>query len=355
MFDLIGGRGQKAGLGPGSMVYVGGEARSAVRLDLIEYDGERFEERTLDSLDEWAGPRDGGVAWLNVTGVHDARVLEAFGARFGIHPLTVEDLHNTLQRAKVEVYEGYLFVVLKMMSWDPSVRLVAEQIALVVQPGLVISFLQEQVAGDVFDGVRAALRGERGRGRQAGSDYLAYLLVDAVVDHYFVVLEQLGAEIDRVEDVILSATKDGAGVGELQRVKRELLLVHNSVWPVREAVSRLERGDSPLVTEETQVYLRDVYDHSIQVMETVETFRDMASGLMDIHLANVSNRLNSVMKVLTVISTIFIPLTFITSLYGMNFRHMPELESVYGYPAVLGTMLVLAGGMVAAFRWRRWL
>ena len=204
------------------------------------------------------------------------------------------------------------------------------------------------------DGVRAGLRGDRGRGRRAGADYLTYLLVDAVVDHYFVVLERLGAEIDRVEDAILSAERDG-GVAELQRVKRELLLVHNSVWPVREAVSRLERGDSELVTAETQVYLRDVYDHSVQVMETVETFRDMASGLMDIHLANVSNRLNSVMKVLTVISTIFIPLTFITSLYGMNFRHMPELESVYGYPVVLASMGALALGMVAAFRWRRWL
>lgn len=354
MFDLIGGRGQKAGLGPGSMVYVGSATRAPVRLDLIEYDGERIDERRLGSLDDWDGPQPGRMAWLNVTGVHDRHVIEALGARFGIHPLTLEDLHNTLQRPKVEVYDDYLFVVLKMMSWDPVVRLVAEQVALVVQPGLVISFLEERVAGDVFDGVREALRGGRGRGRQAGSDYLAYLLVDAVVDHYFVVLEQLGAEIDRVEDVILSVV-DGGGVGELQRVKRELLLVHNSVWPVREAVSRLERGDSLLVTEETQVYLRDVYDHSIQVMETVETFRDMASGLMDIHLANVSNRLNSVMKVLTVISTVFIPLTFITSLYGMNFRHMPELESVYGYPAVLGTMLVLALGMVAAFRWRRWL
>ena len=325
-----------------------------MRLDLIEYDGERFEERRLERLDDWAGPRPGSVAWLNVTGVHDASVLEAFGARFGIHPLTLEDLHNTLQRPKVEVYDGYLFVVLKMMSWDPVARLVAEQVGLVVRPGLVISFLEERVAGDVFDGVRAGLRGDRGRGRRAGADYLTYLLVDAVVDHYFVVLERLGAEIDRVEDAILSAERDG-GVAELQRVKRELLLVHNSVWPVREAVSRLERGDSELVTAETQVYLRDVYDHSVQVMETVETFRDMASGLMDIHLANVSNRLNSVMKVLTVISTIFIPLTFITSLYGMNFRHMPELESVYGYPVVLASMGALALGMVAAFRWRRWL
>jgi magnesium transporter len=354
MFDLIGGRGQKAGMGPGSMVYIGEAGRAPVRLELIEYDGARFEERTLGSLDDWAGPQPDAVAWLNVTGVHDARVLEAFGSRFGIHPLTLEDLANTLQRPKVEVYDGYLFVVLKMMSWDPSARLVAEQVGLVVRPGLVISFLEEQVAGDVFDGVRAALRSDRGRGRRAGADYLTYLLVDAVVDHYFVVLEQLGAEIDRVEDLILSAESDG-GVGELQRVKRELLLVHNSVWPVREAVSRLERGDSTLVTEETQVYLRDVYDHSVQVMETVETFRDMASGLMDIHLANVSNRLNSVMKVLTVISTIFIPLTFITSLYGMNFDYMPELRSVYGYPVVVASMAGLALAMVAAFRWRRWL
>lgn len=354
MFDLIGGRGQKAGLGPGTMVYVGSAPAAPVRLDLIEYDQSQFTARTLERLSEWEGPRPGTMAWLNVSGVHDAGVLGEFGERFDIHPLTLEDLHNTLQRPKVEAYEGYLFVVLKMMSWDPTERLVAEQVALVVREGLVISFQEERVLGDVFGGVREALRTGRGRGRAAGSDYLMYLLVDAVVDHYFVVLEQLGAEIDRVEDVILSPV-DGGGVGELQRVKRELLLVHNSVWPVREAVSRLERGESPLVAAETQVYLRDVYDHSIQVMETVETFRDMASGLMDIHLANVSNRLNSVMKVLTVISTIFIPLTFITSLYGMNFDYMPELRSAYGYPAVLGLMLVLALAMVAAFRWRRWL
>lgn len=354
MRELVRGRAAKAGMEPGALVYVGAERARPVTVEVMDYDGGQCSERTVDSLDALGAAPAGGVRWINVSGVHDAALLQQFGERFGIHPLALEDIHNTLQRPKVEDYAAYLFIVLKMVTADRQRTAVGEQVCLILSKGLVISFQEERLPGDVFDGVRAAVRTARGRVRSSGADYLAYRLVDAVVDGYFGVLEGLGARIDDLEDVIL-ARPGPETVALLHGLKRELIALRNSVWPLREAVTRLERDESGLIADETRVYLRDVYDHAVQVMETVETFRDMAAGMLDIYLSSVSNRLNNVMKVLTVVGTIFIPLTFLTSLYGMNFEFMPELHWRYGYPVLLGVMLVLVLGMLAVFRRRRWI
>jgi magnesium transporter len=326
----------------------------AAEITLLEYGPDSVEERRLEQIADWQPGAGAAVAWINVDDVRDPEVIAHFGQRFGIHPLAVEDIHHTRQRPKLDDYKDYVFIVLKMLTWDASSRSIeTEQVSLIVMPHLVLSF-QERTPADVFEPVREAIRGRKGRIADERADYLAYALIDAIVDHYFVVLEALGDEIDRLEDEVVEQPSSEV-MRRLQELKRELAFLRNSIWPLREVVGRLERGDISLFEERTIVYLRDVYDHTVQVAETVETFRDVAAGLLDIYLSSISNRLNSVMKVLTVISTIFIPLTFITSLYGMNFHRMPELDSRYGYPVVLAIMFIIAAAMLVLFRRNRWL
>jgi len=326
----------------------------AAQITVFEYHGANVVEGSIESIETWRPSSGDSVAWINVDDVRDPEVIARFGERFGIHPLVVEDIYNTRQRPKLDEYNDYLFIVLKMLTWDEAERSIrTEQVSLIVMPQLLLSF-QERTPNDVFEPVREALRARRGRITAEGTDYLAYALIDAIVDHYFVVLEGLGDEVDSLEDEVVERPSSEV-MRRLQELKRELAFLRNSIWPLREVVGRLERGDVSLIGEQTTLYLRDVYDHTVQVIETVETYRDITGGTLDIYLSSISNRLNSVMKVLTVISTIFIPLTFITGLYGMNFEHMPELNSRLGYPLVLLLMLVLALGMLAVFRLKRWL
>ncbi len=322
---------------------------------MFEFTPDSIEERRVASIDDWQPPADDTViTWINVDDVHDPRVVHRFGERFGIHPLVLEDIHNTRQRPKLDDYDDYLFIALKMLTWNDRTRAIqTEQVSLIVMPRLVLSF-QERTPNDVFEPVREALRQKRGRIRHEGADYVSYSLIDAIVDHYFVVLESLGNEIDRLEDQIVEESSTDV-MRKLQELKRELAFLRNSVWPLRDVVIRLERADSPFIQRQTAIYLRDVYDHTVQVIETVETYRDIAGGMLDIYLSSINNRLNNVMKVLTIISTIFIPLTFISSVYGMNFDHMPELGWTFGYPLVLLVMLALIGAMLYVFRRERWL
>lgn len=352
---LVKKRSSKAGLPPGTLVHIGERHREASRVSVITYDENSFSEQASDDLAVCLLLRSQpGVSWINVEGVHSIELLQKMGECYRLHPLVLEDILNTDQRPKREDYGDYLFIVLKMLSLkNDGEGVAAEQVSLILGPNFVFSF-QEGLAGDPFDPVRERLRTGRGKFRSLGADYLVYTLIDAIVDNYFVILENLAERIERLEEELV-ANPGRETVGRLHALKREVIFLRKSIWPLREVISGLERRESSLVREETVVYLRDVYDHTVQIIDTVETFRDILAGLLDIYLSTISNRTNEVMKVLTIIATLFMPLTFIVGLYGMNFRYMPELEWRWGYPAVLLLMLVVVGGMLKFFRGKKWI
>jgi magnesium transporter len=345
---------KKAGLPPGTLVHVGEKKTEKARIRLMDYSDEYFEERDLSTIEECFPYKDkNSVTWINVDGIHQVDMVEKIGTHYDLHPLVLEDILNTNQRPKMEDYEDYLFLILKMITYDEARKLLhMEQVSVIVGPRFVISFQESE--GDVFDSVRERLRKGKGRIRKSGPDYLAYALMDAVVDNYFLVLEKIGEDIEELEEEVIS--KPGpATVESIQNLKRELLYLRKAVWPLRETLLGLEKGESPLIEDKTAIYLRDVYDHSIQIIDTVETFRDMVSGMLDIYLSSVSNRMNEIMKVLTIIATLFIPLTFIVGVYGMNFKYMPELEWHDGYFAVWAVMIAIAVLMLFFFRKKKWL
>lgn len=354
-------RSRKAGLAPGTLIHIGeGETRKT-GIRMMVYNEEQVSEAQVEAPGASIVPSDEDtVTWVSIDGIHDLGVIEEAGRCFGLHPLTLEDIVNTEQRPKMEDYEDYLFIVMKMLRYDaedpPRMRedheLKTEQISLIVKKGVLISFQESEVP--LFVPIRERIRKGQGRLRKSGSDYLAYALLDAVVDQYFGVLEKIGERLELLQDELVEKPSRDTLI-EIHRLKREMILLRRSVWPLRELVTGLTRGESRIVQEATLIYLRDVYDHAVQVMDTVEMFREMASEMLDIYLSSMSNRMNEVMKVLTVIATIFIPLTFIAGVYGMNFKYMPELEWHWGYPAVMGFMAVLAFSMLFVFRYRKWL
>lgn len=351
---LVKKRSKKVGLPPGTLVHIGEKKRERTTITILDYDEQHLQEQEIATVDECLPFKDKPtVTWINVDGIHQVEILERLGEYFGLHPLVVEDILNTDQRPKMEDFGDYIFIVLKMLYYsDKDNEIVTEQISLILGPNFVISFQERE--GDIFDPIRERIRSEKGRIRKMGADYLAYALVDSIVDNYFVVLERLGERIEFLEDELVSNPTPET-LQTIHNLKREMIFLRKSVWPLREVVSGLERGESPLIQESTGIYLRDVYDHTIQVMDAVETFRDMLSGMLDIYLSSISNRMNEVMKVLTIIATIFIPLTLIAGIYGMNFKYMPELESPWAYPVVWLVMLVIGGLMLIYFRRKRWL
>lgn len=355
MARLIKKSSKKAGLPPGTPVHIGKKRSERTKITVLDYDEANFQEVEIRRVDECFPFKDKPtVTWINVEGIHQAEILEKIGDCFGLHHLVLEDIANTDQRPKMEDYGGYIYTVLKMLYYnDESNEIVIEQISLVLGPNFVISF-QEGKEGDVFGPVRERIRSEKGRIRKMGADYLAYALIDSIVDYYFIILERLGEEIEFLEEE-LETNPTPETVQTIHDLEREMIFLRKSVWPLREVISGLERGESSLIQESTRIYLRDVYDHTIQVMDAVETFREMLSGMLDIYLSSISNRMNEVMKVLTIIATIFIPLTFIVGIYGMNFRYMPELERPWAYPMVLLFMLAVGLLMVFYFRKKRWL
>jgi magnesium transporter len=349
---------QKRGAAPGTLVYVGPETGEPVGLSYLAYDQGALLEKgrtgptaTLEEcLEELRGPR---TAWINVDGVHDVSLIQELGGALDLHRLVLEDILATSQRAKLEEYPSYLYLVVRMVHWDEEREGIAdEQVSLVVGDRWVVS-LQER-RGDVFEGVRDRLRQGRGLIRSRGAGYLGYALVDTLVDHYFGVIEKVSDRIEVLEAEVLE-NPDPAVVERIHRLKREMLLVRRAIWPLREVVSQLARDPLPFIDDETRVFARDVYDHTVQVIDTVETLRDLLGGLTDLYMSGVSNRMNEVMKVLTMIATIFIPLSFLAGLYGMNFEVMPELSFSWGYPALLGVMALTAVGMVIYFRRKGWL
>jgi magnesium transporter len=345
---------KKSGLPPGTPVYVGMKKDEKVKVTCIDYYGENFEEKEAKTVDECFLLKDKPtITWINIDGVHELRNIENIGKNLKIHPLVLEDIAHTGQRPKMEDFEDYLFVVLKMLQYDEEKNETkTEQVSIILGANYVVSFQEDE--GDVFGLIRERIRTDRGRIRKMGADYLAYSLIDAIVDNYFMVLEKIGEKIEDIEDELIKNPTPEV-LHTIHSLKRELIYLRKSVWPLREVISRLERWESPLIDRSIDIYLRDVYDHTIQVIDALETFRDMLSGMLDIYLSSVSNRMNEVMKVLTIIATIFIPLTLIAGIYGMNFKFMPELESPLGYPMVYVAMLAVTLVMLAYFRNKHWI
>ena len=353
MSRFIKKRSKKAGLPPGSLVHIGERKTEKTRITIIDYDRVQLQEEEAGSIEECFSFKDKPtVSWINIDGLHQIEIIEKMGRHFNLHSLVLEDIVNTGQRPKMEDFEDYIFIVLKMLYYDQKGGIKTEQVSLILGPNFVISFQEQE--GDVFNPIRERIRKAKGRIRKMGADYLAYSLMDIIVDNYFIILERLGEEIESMEEELL-ANPTTETLQKIHRLKREMILLRKSIWPLRELVSGLERTESPLIQESTDVYLRDVYDHTIQVIDTVETFRDMISGMLDIYLSSISNKMNEVMKVLTIIATIFIPLTFLAGVYGMNFRYMPELEWHGGYFVVLLVMAAVGMSMVIYFRKKRWL
>jgi magnesium transporter len=347
-------RGKTVGLSPGTPVHVGEKKVEKIRIRIIDYDEKHIEEKEVQSIEECI-PLIGThtVTWVNIDGLHDISVIEKIGKHFEIHPLVLEDIANTGQRPKMEDFERYVFVVLKMLYYDKEKEEThAEQFSLILGPNWVITF-QERV-GDVFEPVRERLRKGKGRIRKSGPDYLAYALIDAVVDNYFGILEHFGETIENMEEELV-ADPTPQTLQAIHTLKRELIFLRKSIWPLREVISGLEREELSLVKEATGVYLRDVHDHTIQVIDTIETFRDMVSGMLDIYLSSMSNRMNEVMKVLTLIATIFIPTTFLAGIYGMNFEYMPELKWKFSYPLFWVAVLLVGSIMGTYFKRKKWL
>lgn len=326
----------------------------STRITSIEFDQKHVREEEIREIEELFASKDQTkILWVNIDGLQKTDVIEKVGRQFAIHPLVLEDIANTGQRPKIEDYGSYVFAVLKMLQYkEDEKETYVEQISLILGTNWVLSFQEKE--GDVFDPIRERLRLDKGRIRKMGADYLVYALMDAVVDNYFTVLEKIGEDIEEIEEEIV-ANPAPETLQALHHLKRQMLILRKSVWPLREVIGRLERWELKLVKESTDIFLRDVYDHTIQVIDSVETFRDVLSGMLDVYMSSVSNRMNEVMKVLTIIATIFIPLTLVAGVYGMNFRYMPELDWTWGYPFVLLIMGLVGLMMIFYFRRRKWL
>ncbi len=347
-------RSKKKGLPPGTIVHTGERRGGKATISVIDYDEKGVREKAVKKVEgcyEFKGNKR--TTWINVDGVHDVNVIEKIGKHFGVHPLVLEDIANTEQRPKVEDFEDYLFIVARMFyNGQKEGEVESEQISFILGKDFVISFQENE--GDIFDSVRKRIRDGKGSMRKMGPDYLLYALLDAIVDNYFVILEGAGERVEDLEEA-LTLNPSNKTLQDIHRMKRDMIYLRKGIWPLREVINTLTRNESKLIKKGTMRYLRDVYDHTIQVIDTIETYRDILSGMVDLYLSSISNKMNEVMKVLTIIATIFIPLTFITGLYGMNFQYMPELGWVHGYPFALGIMLLVALVMFVYFKRRKWI
>ena len=342
----------KTGAPPGTLVYRGKETAEKVKITLVEYNEGTYSEKDFYDFEECKkAMTPDRIKWINVNGIHKVELIETIGKHFNIHSLTLEDIVNTNQRPKSEDYDTYLVAIMKMIYYDNGIH--SEQLSVILMDGMVISF-QEIYGGDAFDMIRNRLRLGKGRVRRMGADYLAYALLDAVVDFYFNVLEKIGDKIELMEDEVVAAPSKKT-LTQIHRLKREMIFLRKAVWPMRELISNLERSETELIKPSTDIYLRDLHDHAVRVIDTVETFRDLLSGMMDIYLSSVSNRMNETMKVLTIITTLFVPVTFIVGVYGMNFDFMPEIHSTWGYPITWAVIIATMASLLLYFRKKRWI
>ena len=346
--------GSKVGLAPGALVHVGEKKVEKVRIKIVVYNSENIVEKELNNIEECLLFKDqlGTNLWINVDGLDKIEVIEKLGSYFDIHPLTLEDVLNTGQRPKMEDYESYVYTVLKMILLNTEKKdIVIDQVSIIFGYNYILSFMEK--GENIFDPLKERLKNPASRLRKNGVDYLAYGLIDSVIDNYFLILEHFGEEIeDLEEELIIHPTPET--LKTIQKYKRDMIILRKSVWPLRELINCMQQIESEIIKDTTRIYLRDVYDHTIRVIESVEDFRDILSSMVDIYLSSVSNKMNDIMKVLTVIATIFIPLTFIAGVYGMNFDNMPELHWSWGYPAVMLFMTLIGITMFIYFKKKRW-
>ena len=344
----------KTGLAPGTVKYTGEKGHKELFITVFDYDADKFEERELRNVEETFGYKDSEtVTWINLNGLNHEQAIEALGTHYGLHPLIMEDLVSIRQRPKLDEMDGYVYVVLKMLYFDEKKELKIEHISFILGTNYVLSF--QEAEGDVFDPIRERLRAGKGRAKELGADYLLYLLMDSIVDNYFNLIETFGEKIEDLEDMLFDGKSSEDITSEIQTLKREILKIRKAVFPLREVVNKLDKCEDDLIHERTHHSLRDLYDHVVQVSESIDIYREMIWSLMDMYMSVISNKMNEVMKVLTIIATIFIPLTFIAGIYGMNFENMPELQWKNAYFILWGVMILIFLAMIYYFRRRKWL
>ena len=347
-------RSKKAGLPPGSLVHIGSEVVDKTTISAIDYSENECQQKNIKNVQELAPHLENHeTTWIRVQGLQQTEIIEAIGKLCKIHPLFLEDIVNTSQRPKAEDAGDYFFVTIKILSYDDEKDSIGtEQLSFILAPNFLLSF--EEKSGKLFDSVMERIESGKGRIRKGGTDYLAYCLIDIVVDNYFGLLERLGEKIELLEeDLVTNPTPEI--LSQIHNLKMDMIFLRRSVWPLREVINTLAQGESNLIKESSRPYFRDVYDHTIHIIDTMETYRDIVSGMLDIYLSSISYRLNEIMKVLTILATIFIPLTWIAGWYGMNFKHMPELEWRWGYPMVIGVSIAVVAGLLLFFRRKGWL
>ena len=342
-------------LPPGSVVFKGDQKVERISINYLKYDAEHLVAQTLDNQTDITFLQSAPeiVDWYDIRGLHDTRLIEALGKTFEIHPLILEDIVDTDQRPKFEEYENGLFLVIRALHFQKSQeKMAVEQVAIYFQKGLVVTF--QETGSDLFESVRERLQLRKGKIRSRGADYLVYALADVLVDQYYFMLEDIEEVISQLEEELLD-NPDETIRERIHLVKRTLIAARKSMSPLREAINRFGKTENEVIEENTKLFIRDLYDHTIQVMDMAENYRDMLSGLQDLHLSEISYKMNQVMQVLTVITTVFVPLSFLVGLYGMNFDNMPELHYRYGYFILWGIMILVAGGLLLWFRKKRWL
>ena len=341
------------GLPPGTLVHIGDKKLEKAIITLFDFDQNNVVERKLDNIEEcFPFKEKTSVTWINIDGLQQVEIIEKIDTHFDIHSLVLEDILNTVQRPKMEDYGEYIFIVAKMLYVESKHKdMISEQISIILGSNYVISF--QETDGDIFNEIRDRIRNYKGRVRKMGADYLAYCLIDAIVDNYFIVLEYLGDEIEKMDDRLISNGSQSVSM-DIHLLKRDLIFLRKQTWPLREVISALQRIESKLIKKTTGIFLSDVYDHTIQVIDTIESYRDELSGMQDVYISNINNRLNEIMKVLTVFTSIFIPLNLIAGIYGMNFRHMPELEWKGGYFWALSLMVVTGLCLLFFFKKKKW-
>ncbi|PLX85556.1 MAG: magnesium and cobalt transport protein CorA [Desulfuromonas sp.] len=344
---------KEIGLSPGALVHVGEQKVERPILSFIDYDAQNLSVETDVSLDQCTAlAATSTVSWVNLDGLHDISTLQTFGRTFDLHSLLLEDILNTNHRSKIEEFEDYLLIIVKMLDFDDHTnQVLSEQISFVLTAHNVLSF--QEKPGDVFNGVRERLKRKSGRIRQRGADYLTYALLDSIVDNYFHVLEKIGDRLEMLEKELINQPTQET-LKQVHNLKGQLIYLRKAVWPLRELVNSLLQDELSLIREDTHPFLRDLYDHTLQIIDTVESFRDTTSGLVDLYMSSISHRMNEVMQVLTIMASLFIPLTFIAGIYGMNFENMPELKWTWGYPAVWGLMAFCVIGLLFYFKKKRW-
>jgi magnesium transporter len=347
-------RSHKAGLPPGALVPIGKATSVSTTIDSIIFNSdELIVNQSIDASDIDAHVEDTRILWLDVKGLKQIDAVEMIGRKFNLHPLVLEDILNSAQRPKIEDYNDYLFIVIKSLRYD-DVDFVTEteQISFILGKNFVITL--RDVESPLFEPVIQRLKVRKSKLREGKVDYLTYSCIDLIIDNYFLILEKIGDRIETIEDALVSKPSHQT-LGQIHKLKTDLIFLRKSLWPLREIISRMLGGDIPFINESLRPYLRDLFDHAIHAIDTVETFRDITSGMIDIYLSSVNNRLNETMRVLTIIATIFIPLTFLCGWYGMNFDDMPELKWRYGYPMVITLAIAVASSMLFYFRKKKWI